>query len=155
MNNNSASQEKTLSLAGGLANLRREVISGNWTSINNGDCTLTDLGLRHNGGGLVWLRSGVSVHDADSDTGVNGKAKSSHGYHSALCPQEPAPSKGLSFVVPASKSERFAFTHVAIDGGYLWVYDDHIRFLTKKRHRVDGVRVQGYTAKAVSLEVLP
>ncbi|MGL5966438.1 MAG: hypothetical protein ACRCZ6_04570 [Kluyvera sp.] len=54
----------------------------------------------------------------------------------------------------ASESERFAFKRVAVDGRYLWVYADHIRFLTKKRHRVDGVRVQGYTAGGLKVEVL-
>jgi hypothetical protein len=31
--------------------------------------------LRHNGNGLVWLRSGVSVHEADHDAGISGKDK--------------------------------------------------------------------------------
>ncbi|WP_155399132.1 hypothetical protein [Xenorhabdus bovienii] len=48
-----------------------------------------------------------------------------------------------------------AFEHIAVDGQWLYVYADHIRFLTKKRHRVEGVRVQGYTAKGIELrEVL-
>lgn len=64
--------------------LRRQVISGDWTPINNGTCTLTDLGLRHNGNGLVWLHSGVSVHEADSDTGLTGSDKVSHEYHRGL-----------------------------------------------------------------------
>ncbi|MDE9447738.1 hypothetical protein KKJ04_19760, partial [Xenorhabdus bovienii] len=48
--------------------IRKAVISGNWTAINKGIYTLTDLGLRHNGQGLVWLNSGISVHDAECDT---------------------------------------------------------------------------------------
>ncbi|CAK8738085.1 hypothetical protein SODG_001780 [Sodalis praecaptivus] len=66
------------------ATLRRHVISGDWTPINNGTCTLTDLGLRHNGNGLVWLHSGVSVHEADRDTGLSGSDKVSHEYHRGL-----------------------------------------------------------------------
>ncbi|WP_419793023.1 hypothetical protein ACN09C_06970 [Serratia fonticola] len=57
-------------------------------------------------------------------------------------------------VVQASIKPQKAFKPVAVDGQRLYVYDDHLRFLTKKRHRVDGVRVQGYTAKYVRLEVL-
>ncbi|MEN3257442.1 hypothetical protein AAH678_01180 [Sodalis endosymbiont of Spalangia cameroni] len=68
------------------ATLRRHVISGDWTPINNGKCTLTDLGLRHNGNGLIWLHSGVSVHEADSDTGLTGSDKVSHEYHRGLRP---------------------------------------------------------------------
>ncbi|CAK8737927.1 hypothetical protein SODG_001641 [Sodalis praecaptivus] len=66
------------------ATLRRHVISGDWTPINNGTCTLTNLGLRHNGNGLVWLHSGVSIHEADSDTGLTGSDKVSHEYHGGL-----------------------------------------------------------------------
>ncbi len=36
-----------------IPTLRRHVVSGDWTPINNGTCTLTDLGLQHNGNGLV------------------------------------------------------------------------------------------------------
>ncbi|WP_050747764.1 hypothetical protein [Sodalis glossinidius] len=56
--------------------------------------------------------------------------------------------------VQASKVERFGFKHVAIDGKWLYVYDDHIRFLTRKRHRVNGVRVQGYTANGVRVDMV-
>ncbi|CAK8743479.1 hypothetical protein SODG_006615 [Sodalis praecaptivus] len=69
-----------------IATLRRHVISGDWTPINNGTCTLTDLSLRHNGNDLVWLHSGVSVHEADSDTGLAGSDKVSHEYHEGVCP---------------------------------------------------------------------
>ncbi|WP_052726056.1 hypothetical protein [Xenorhabdus bovienii] len=67
-----------------ILNIRKAVISGDWSSINKGISTLTDLGLRHNGQGLVWLNSGVSVHDAESDTGLTGKDKQSHEYHSEV-----------------------------------------------------------------------
>ncbi|MFS1538908.1 MAG: hypothetical protein ACL7BU_09635 [Candidatus Phlomobacter fragariae] len=65
-------------------NLRKAVISGNWSAINNGLCTLTDLGLKHNGNGVVWLNSGVSVHEADSDIGLTGQDKQSYDYHSEV-----------------------------------------------------------------------
>ncbi|MDC9591668.1 hypothetical protein PSI23_20885, partial [Xenorhabdus sp. XENO-10] len=277
---------------------RKAVISGDWTVINKGICTLTNLGLRHNGQGLVWLNSGVSVHDAESDTGLTGKDKQSFEYHSEVCsanhlnscnyygfvqlkdidsyalniitsisseyhsrkngvplatfallidqkqrkqavdnwilyrnPNQPDKytilnkqhhhelakcyqAKGWKYepleylgklirndaefsklmrrlgYVPVrtrkltGKRERFwlyrktgndkgvgtkeinkinrftpfvqyakrpirTFERIAVDGQWLYVYADHIRFLTKKRHRVEGVRVQGYTAKGI------
>ncbi|HGJ5883847.1 hypothetical protein [Arsenophonus sp.] len=67
-----------------IFNRRKAVISGNWSVINNGICTLTDLGLRHNGNGLVWLNSGISVHEADSDIGLTGQDKQSYDYHSEV-----------------------------------------------------------------------
>ncbi|CAK8741669.1 hypothetical protein SODG_004986 [Sodalis praecaptivus] len=42
--------------------------------------------MRHNGNGLVWLHSGVSVHAADSDTGLTGSDKVSHEYHRGFLP---------------------------------------------------------------------
>ncbi|OIV46758.1 hypothetical protein BK025_09205 [Sodalis sp. TME1] len=291
-----------------IATLRRHVISGDWTPINTGTCTLTDLGLRHNGNGLVWLHSGVSVHEADSDTGLKGSDKVSHEYHRGLCAynilkdnellsfvhhhkiddyclnilvnssactrfeqrrngkalstfalkidsdvrrkstdgwfvfQNPRQSdkyelldtkrysglaknyqrlgwhrhsvdyltgifkndaefsrlmtrlgyvsirtrkitgrfesfwvyrirgKGLldegvcadkrlsknAFIpfVQASERERFGFKRIPIDGKWLHVYADHIRFLTKKRIRIDGRQLTGYTAKGISMEML-
>ncbi|OTA14277.1 antA/AntB antirepressor family protein [Xenorhabdus vietnamensis] len=283
-----------------ILNIRKAVISGDWSPINKGICTLTDLGLRHNGQGLVWLNSGVSVHDAESDTGLTGKDKQSFEYHSevrtinhlnsgnyygfvqlkdidsyalniitsisseyhtrkngtplatfallidqkqrkqavdnwilyrnpnqpdkytilnkqhhhelATCYQskgwkhEPLEYLGklirndaefsklmrrLGYVPVRTrkltgKRERFwlyrktgndkgvgtkeinkinrftpfvqyakrpirTFERIAVDGQWLYVYADHIRFLTKKRHRVEGVRVQGYTAKGIEL----
>ncbi|PHM29059.1 hypothetical protein [Xenorhabdus innexi] len=281
--------------------IRKAVISGNWTAINKGICTLTDLGLRHNGQGLVWLNSGVSVHDAECDTGLTGKAKASFDYHATLCPSNALENKdyygfaqlkdvdsyALNIIASisseyharkngtplatfallidqklrkqaadnwvlcrnphqpdkytilnkqhhnelakcyqakgwkhepleylsklirndaefsklmrrlgyikvrtrqitgkindvwvyrhnekgmkevrtkeVSKINRFTpfvqyakqplrtFERIAVDGQWLYVYADHIRFLTKKRHRVEGVRVQGYTAKGVEL----
>ncbi|WP_334469951.1 hypothetical protein [Arsenophonus sp. PmNCSU2021_1] len=67
-----------------IFNRQKAVISGNWSVINNGICTLTDLGLRHNGNGLVWLNSGISVHEADSDIGLTGQDKQSYDYHSEV-----------------------------------------------------------------------
>lgn len=71
-----------------------------------------------------------------------------------VCPQEPAPHKVCSVVVQTMMKPHPWFKHIALDGKWQYVYADHIRFLTKKRHRVDGVRVQGYTAKGVLVEVL-
>ncbi|CAA2929412.1 hypothetical protein ARSQ2_00499 [Arsenophonus endosymbiont of Bemisia tabaci Q2] len=65
--------------------IREAVISGNWSAVNNGTCTLTDLGLRYNGNGLVWLNSGISVHEAESDTGLTAQDKQSYDYHSEVC----------------------------------------------------------------------
>ncbi|SPP30983.1 hypothetical protein ARAF_0085 [Arsenophonus endosymbiont of Aleurodicus floccissimus] len=65
--------------------IREVVISSTcWAAINNGTCTLTDLGLRHNGNGLVWLNSGIFVHEADSDIRLTGQDKQSYDYHSGL-----------------------------------------------------------------------
>ncbi|MCC8378961.1 hypothetical protein [Xenorhabdus sp. PB30.3] len=69
-----------------ILNIRKAVISGDWSPINKGICTLTDLGLRHNGQGVVWRNSGVSVHDAESDIGLTGRDKTSFDYHTALFP---------------------------------------------------------------------
>ncbi|WP_279203423.1 hypothetical protein [Obesumbacterium proteus] len=71
-----------------------------------------------------------------------------------VCPQEPSPHKVCSVVVQTMTKPHPWFKHIALDGKWQYVYADHIRFLTKKRHRVDGVRVQGYTAKGVLVEVL-
>ena len=208
-----------------LIEIRRHVISGDWTAINNRVCTLTDLGLRHNGSGLVWLRSGVSVHQADHDAGVSGKDKAvgsvnglpielvhqwaefwtkqsfavsvptelrrqyysddaafgkamreagyvpvrtkqitgkearfwlyrKTGIDKGLSPIDDNKNNELIIFVQASEKPRKAFKRVAVDGKWLFVYDDHIRFLTKKRIRVDGKQVIGYTAKGVRMEVL-
>ncbi|HGJ5863957.1 hypothetical protein [Arsenophonus nasoniae] len=67
-----------------IFNRRKAVVSGNWSAINNGICTLTDLGLRHDGNGLVWLNSGISVHEADRDIGLTGQDKKSYDYHSEV-----------------------------------------------------------------------
>ncbi|HHQ6573142.1 TPA: hypothetical protein ACSTLY_000284 [Serratia fonticola] len=60
----------------------------------------------------------------------------------------------LCHFVQVSDKSRKAFKRVAVDGKWLFVYDDHIRFLIRKRVRVDGKQVTGYTAKGVRLEVL-
>lgn len=205
--------------------IRKHVISGDWTAINNRTCTLTDLGLRHNGSGLVWLDSGLSVHQADHDAGVSGKDKTVQsvnglpwdlvcqwteyttrqsfavsipaevrrqfyqndaefgvamrkagyvpvrtrkltgkkdsfwlyrvtGNDKGVCPDEPAAQKASHVFVQTSNKPRKAFKRLVVDGKWLYVYDDHVRFLTKKRHRIDGVRVQGYTAKGLRVEVV-
>ena len=68
--------------------------------------------------------------------------------------EKTAPHKACSVVVQTMARPHPWFKHIALDGKWQYVYADHIRFLTKKRHRVDGVRVQGYTAKDLPLEVL-
>ncbi|EPY0179612.1 hypothetical protein ACW3ST_005088, partial [Salmonella enterica subsp. salamae serovar 42:b:e,n,x,z15] len=70
-----------------------------------------------------------------------------------VCPQDPALRKASAVTVQASETERFAFKRVAVDGCYLWVYADHIRFLKKIRTRVNGKQVQGYSAKGVNIAV--
>lgn len=57
-------------------------------------------------------------------------------------------------IVQYSETSQKAFRRLAVDGKWLHVYDDHVRFLTKKRHRVNGVRVQGYTATKVNFTPL-
>lgn len=76
------------------------------------------------------------------------------GNDKGVCPKEKPINNELCHSVQVSATPQKAFKLVAVDGQWLYVYDDHLRFLTKKRHRVDGVRVQGYTAKGVRLEVL-
>lgn len=67
---------------------------------------------------------------------------------------EPAPRKASAPVVQTMTKPHPWFKRVALDGQWQYVYADHIHFLTKKRHRVDGVRVQGYTAGGLKMEVL-
>ncbi|EMH4927460.1 hypothetical protein RGJ20_000279 [Serratia marcescens] len=193
--------------------------------MNAGVCTLADLGLRHSGSGLVWLRSGVSVHQVDYDAGVLGKDKtigSVNGLPLVMVRQwtEYWTKQSFAVSVPTELRRRYYsddaefgkamreagyvsvrttrftgkqeyfwlyrvtgndkgvskkeiikinkimpvvqtiakphpwFKRVALDGKWQNVYADHIRFLTKKRHRVDGVRVQGYTAGELKVEVL-
>ncbi|WP_256122460.1 MULTISPECIES: hypothetical protein [Enterobacter cloacae complex] len=204
---------------------RKQVISGDWSPINRGEFTLADLGLRHNGNGLVWLRSGVSVHEADHDAGISGKDKTKGrvnglpfefvgqwqeyptkrsfavsvstelrrqyypddatfgkamreagyipvrtrkltgklasywlyrvtGNDKGVCTAEPAPCKASAPVVQIISKPHPWFKRVALDGKWQYVYADHIRFLTKKRHRVDGVRVQGFTASGLKVEAI-
>ncbi|EHI7337533.1 hypothetical protein V0N18_004345 [Salmonella enterica] len=68
---------------------------------------------------------------------------------------EPAPRKASAPVVQTMTRPHPWFKRVALDGKWRYVYADHIRFLTKKCHRVEGVRVQGYTAGGLKVEVLP
>ncbi|WP_280631891.1 hypothetical protein [Arsenophonus nasoniae] len=44
-----------------------------------------------------------------------------------------------------------AFKHILVDGEYRYVYEDHIHFLTKKRQRIAGKQLTGYTAKGVEM----
>lgn len=44
-----------------------------------------------------------------------------------------------------------AFKHILVDGEYCYVYEDHIHFLTKKRQRIAGKQLTGYTAKGVEM----
>lgn len=67
---------------------------------------------------------------------------------------ESAPRKASAAVVQTMAKPLPWFKRVALDGKWQYVYADHIRLLTKKRHRVDGVRVQGYTAAGVAVEVI-
>ncbi|EAP0828043.1 hypothetical protein DXO04_18015 [Salmonella enterica] len=71
-----------------------------------------------------------------------------------LRPKDPAPHKASAPVVQTMTKPHPWFKRVALDGKWQYVYADHIRFLTKKRHRVDGVRVQGYTAGGLKVEVI-
>lgn len=71
-----------------------------------------------------------------------------------VCTEESPANKACSVFVQAADKPQKAFKRVAVDGKWLFVYDDHIRFLTKKRVRVDGKQVAGYTGKGVRLGVL-
>lgn len=65
-----------------------------------------------------------------------------------------APRKAFAPVVQIMTRPHPWFKRVALDSKWQYVCADHIRFLTKKRHRVDGVRVQGYIAGGLKVEVL-
>ncbi|WP_243746649.1 hypothetical protein [Yersinia pseudotuberculosis] len=75
-------------------------------------------------------------------------------YSVGVCPEGAAPRKASESFVQTSNIPRYGYNRVALDGKWLYVYADHINKLTKKRHRLDGVRVQGYTAKGLHVEVL-
>lgn len=66
----------------------------------------------------------------------------------------PANSKACGLFVQVSHKPRYGYNEVALDGKLLHVYGDHIRLLTKKRVRVNGKQVQGYTAKGLRVEVV-
>lgn len=76
------------------------------------------------------------------------------GNDKGVCTEEPAPYKASGVVVQTINKPHPWFKSIALDGKLQNVYADHIRFLTKKRHRVDGVRVQGYTAGALKVECI-
>ncbi|EBM0614877.1 TPA: hypothetical protein ACW2OB_004912, partial [Salmonella enterica] len=90
-----------------VSEIRKQVISGDWSPINRGEYTLTDLGLRHNGNGLVWLRSGVSVHEADHDEGFSGRDKASFEYHSPLRPSNIMENKDKNGFVHAQRIDNY------------------------------------------------
>ncbi|EBJ1006195.1 hypothetical protein DO233_12980 [Salmonella enterica] len=76
------------------------------------------------------------------------------GNNKGVCTAETALYKASEPVVQTMSKPHPWFKRVALDGKWQYVYADHIRFLTKKRHRVDGVRVQGYTAAGLIMEVI-
>lgn len=76
------------------------------------------------------------------------------GNDKGVCPAEPVPHKASVPVVQTISKPHPWFKRVALDGKWQHVYADHIHLLTKKRHRVDGVRVQGYTAAGLTVEVI-
>jgi len=120
---------------------RQRVISGDWSPINKGDYTLTDLGLRHNGGGLVWLRSGVSVHEAESDEGFSGKAKASFDYHEGVCPARPADGAGFSRGVHSHKVDSYLL-HI-LTSSLAWV---------EYWHRNDGQALTTFAVQVLTNE---
>ncbi|CQG95622.1 hypothetical protein WFK62_14700 [Yersinia enterocolitica] len=76
------------------------------------------------------------------------------GNDKGVCPAVPSSSKACSPFVQVSHRPRYGYNEVALDGKLLHVYGDHIRLLTKKRVRVNGKQVQGYTAKGLRVEVV-
>lgn len=76
------------------------------------------------------------------------------GNNKGVCTAETALYKASEPVVQTMSKPHPWFKRVALDGKWQYVYADHIRFLTRKRHRVDGVRVQGYTAAGLIMEVI-
>lgn len=68
--------------------------------------------------------------------------------------EEPAAQRASHVFVQVTIKPRKAFKHLVVDGKWLHVYDDHVRFLTKKRVRVDGKQVTGFTAKGLRVEVV-
>lgn len=141
---------------------RKQVISGDWSPINRGEFTLADLGLRHNGNGLVWLRSGVSVHEADHDAGISGKDKtkgSVNGLPFEFVGQwQEYPTK-RSFAVSVSSELRrqyypddAAFSKAMREAGYVPV---RTRKLTGKDARFWLYRVAGNDKGVVAAESAP
>lgn len=124
-----------------VSDVSKQVISGNWLPINRGDYTLIDLGLRHNGSGIVWLRSGVSVHEADRDEGFSGKAKSSFDYHEGVCPTRPADGMGFSRGVHSHKVDSYCL-HI-LTSSPAWV---------EYWHRNDGKALTTFAVQVLTNE---
>lgn len=76
------------------------------------------------------------------------------GNDKGVCPADPLSSRAYNPFVQVSHKPRYGYNEVALDGKLLHVYGDHIRLLTKKRVRVNGKQVQGYTAKGLRVEVV-
>ncbi|EPT0811074.1 TPA: hypothetical protein ACUU9M_001473 [Yersinia enterocolitica] len=76
------------------------------------------------------------------------------GNDKGVCPSDPLSSRAYNPFVQVSHKPRYGYNEVALDGKLLHVYGDHIRLLTKKRVRVNGKQVQGYTAKGLRVEVV-
>ncbi|AVX38705.1 hypothetical protein [Yersinia massiliensis] len=76
------------------------------------------------------------------------------GNDKGVCPADPLSSRDYNPFVQVSHKPRYGYNEVALDGKLLHVYGDHIRLLTKKRVRVNGKQVQGYTAKGLRVEVV-
>ncbi|ECG0708657.1 hypothetical protein DL122_24015, partial [Salmonella enterica subsp. salamae] len=126
---------------GDILEVRRQVISGDWSPINRGEYTLTDLGLRHNGNGLVWLRSGVSVHEADHDEGFSGKVRVSFDYHEGVCPARPEDGAGFSRGVHSHKVDSYCL-HI-LTSSPSWV---------EYWHRNDGKALTTFAAQVLTNE---
>lgn len=126
---------------GDISDIRKQVISGDWSPINRGEYTLTDLGLRHNGNGLVWLRSGVSVHEADHDEGFSGKARVSFDYHEGVCPARPEDGAGFSRGVHSHKVDSYCL-HI-LTSSPSWV---------EYWHRNDGKALTTFAAQVLTNE---
>ncbi|MFJ5982375.1 hypothetical protein ACIQCX_15805 [Enterobacter cancerogenus] len=124
-----------------ISEIRKQVISGDWSPVNRSEYTLTDLGWRHNGNGLVWLRSGVSVHEADSDEGFSGKAKSSFDYHEGVCPARPADSAGFSRGVHSHKVDSYCLHILASSSSWVEYW-----------HRNDGKALTTFAAQVLTSE---
>jgi len=75
------------------------------------------------------------------------------GNDKGVCPAELAAHKAFSVFVQVSEKPCKAFKRLAVDGKWQHVYDDHVRFLTKKRVRIEGKQVTGYTTKGLRVEV--
>ncbi len=129
------------SMANGINEIRRNVICGDWSAVNNRVCTLTDLGLRHNGQGLVWLRSCVPVREADSDTGFSGKAKVSHGYHESLYPSRPADNKGFIRGVHSHKVDGYCLNILTSSPSWIEYW-----------HRRDGKALSTFAVQVLTNE---